>query len=876
MEPSKEDFSILGLRASAYLTTEMVRKAYRNMAKQVHPDRNDSPSATVEFQQLNQAYMNVMYYLSSLSGNSVKKKKWDIVLLNNMSSRPSVDQGTSNVVIKSLPDEATTRKFIEVCSKWYGEGRREQNARKFVTTFRASDGASISKSTIHISVYDNGTIMCQGSANCYWHADHLPLLIKEVLAMPSSSLTSSSTHSTGSPMSKLGRLGRGLVNLLSPVANKERRPELPKPVLPLPTFNDSMSDPEDEIIFSTPGRVSADEKIAEEVVDGKTEATNLKPAAQGDVIKEVTTHEDADLEAAALEAADQKAAEEAIAKKATERENAKKEAAAQEAAEKEAAEKAAAEKAAAEKAAAEKAADEKAAAQKVSTVKAAEASEEAVEKVASLIEASEIDAAICAAVAECEAAEAKSSNCDMDRIAVNLMTCISNLEVTLVDMLRSEQAEKFSLLRDRYETEMELLKVKHKLELKQKDDQIRNLKVKKAESPKKSSDIAKPEANRDKMNKLEADLREKSADCLLKEEECDNLKSSVKELEEKLKSSEHIKFKLGQERDKLMAERDSLLSHQKNESDVKNESSDQKNESNVENESARKNLSEKKFKSPDVLVITNSNGAGLDARKLLKPLYTTKKVLEQKNLEGAEKFIHGTDIKPEKMVILQILDNSIGYKSSDQCGSKLLDIIKLCHSKWPGVTVKVVEPLGRKFYDPVVNERYCTIADRLCQSLPGLVGEENVIHIPNILKSPDESHFDREANGLIHLNRDGYKLLAMAYKDWVLQRSRPSGTNRPPPSGPNRPLSSGHNRPPSSGPNNPPPAGHNRPPPAGPRHLGPNHHPQQSWYPRHSGPNHPSQQSWEPRQSGPNHPQQQSWEPLTLLLNALNLVNKGQ
>ena len=53
------------------------------------------------------------------------------------------------------------------------------------------------------------------------------------------------------------------------------------------------------------------------------------------------------------------------------------------------------------------------------------------------------------------------------------------------------------------------------------------------------------------------------------------VKSLVKGLEEKLESSERIKFKLGQERDNLMAERDSLrekLFHQKNESDVKIES----------------------------------------------------------------------------------------------------------------------------------------------------------------------------------------------------------------------------------------------------------------------------------------------------------------
>ena len=112
--------------------------------------------------------------------------------------------------------------------------------------------------------------------------------------------------------------------------------------------------------------------------------------------------------------------------------------------------------------------------------------EEAIEKVASLIEDLEIDAVICTAVAaEFEAVETKSDKCgDMDRLAVNLMTSVSNLEVTLVDMLKSEQAEKISLIHAKYDAEMELMTVKHRLDLKQKDDQIRNITAKNAESPK--------------------------------------------------------------------------------------------------------------------------------------------------------------------------------------------------------------------------------------------------------------------------------------------------------------------------------------------------------------------------------------------------------
>ena len=190
---------------------------------------------------------------------------------------------------------------------------------------------------------------------------------------------------------------------------------------------------------------------------------------------------------------------------------------------------------------------------------------------------------------------------------------------------------------------------------------------------------------------------------------------------------------------------------------------------------SNKKYSEKsKFALPDALVITNSNGSGLVPKPLLKPMFTHKHVLETKNLEGAEHFIRTTDIKPQKFVILQILDNSLGYKSADQCMTKLMDIVKLCNTKWPNVNVKIVEPLGRELNDPITNNKYSVTADAIRNSLPNVFGVRNVIVLPDDIKSASEKYFKREPRGLIHLNRDGYKLLAISYKDNIYGRSRMS------------------------------------------------------------------------------------------------------
>ena len=53
-----ECYRILGLSPTA--SEEDIKKAYRNLAKQWHPDVNKSPEATEKFKKINQAYETLM------------------------------------------------------------------------------------------------------------------------------------------------------------------------------------------------------------------------------------------------------------------------------------------------------------------------------------------------------------------------------------------------------------------------------------------------------------------------------------------------------------------------------------------------------------------------------------------------------------------------------------------------------------------------------------------------------------------------------------------------------------------------------------------------------------------------------------------------
>ncbi|PJF41419.1 MAG: hypothetical protein CUN55_11760 [Phototrophicales bacterium] len=51
-------YEILGVEVTA--TEEQIREAYRRLARQYHPDLNDSPAAKEHMQQINIAYRALM------------------------------------------------------------------------------------------------------------------------------------------------------------------------------------------------------------------------------------------------------------------------------------------------------------------------------------------------------------------------------------------------------------------------------------------------------------------------------------------------------------------------------------------------------------------------------------------------------------------------------------------------------------------------------------------------------------------------------------------------------------------------------------------------------------------------------------------------
>ena len=171
-----------------------------------------------------------------------------------------------------------------------------------------------------------------------------------------------------------------------------------------------------------------------------------------------------------------------------------------------------------------------------------------------------------------------------------------------------------------------------------------------------------------------------------------------------------------------------------------------------------------RFKEPDVLIVGNSNVRGLDSR-FLKPLFATKHVLGDKTLRGAAEFLRSTEISPRQSLIIQAIDNDIGEVSNGEIIQKIEEIVHICHSRFPGVTVNIVEPLGRCYVNgPQV---YWKNAVRLCDMLSSVTGVQ-VVAIPDNLRRADATLFVRERGGFIHLNSDGVGALSRIYKDYFL------------------------------------------------------------------------------------------------------------
>ncbi len=102
------DYEILGLPPTA--THEEVKKKYYQLAKETHPDKNDSPDAAAKFAEISRAYNNIINGSSNIGSNDA------INLMNNFMNmfirvQPQVKPFIQQEIIISLEElfHGTTR-----------------------------------------------------------------------------------------------------------------------------------------------------------------------------------------------------------------------------------------------------------------------------------------------------------------------------------------------------------------------------------------------------------------------------------------------------------------------------------------------------------------------------------------------------------------------------------------------------------------------------------------------------------------------------------------------------------------------------------------------------------------------------------------------
>ena len=193
-----DHFKTLDLRPNAQRSLDDVKKRFRQLAKLHHPDKSDAANAKELFQKICNAYEQLIIYFDNEDEKNRKKKKKnsfqkvlsDLIL----QSRRSVHD--ENIVIKGLPSKFLDQ-FRSICDGMYGSPEvLKDKSYKYSTNFYSLKDEDNKFGIIHLTVYNNGTMMCQGNSNLLWHAEHLPSILGRLVGSGSApSLTATSNTS---------------------------------------------------------------------------------------------------------------------------------------------------------------------------------------------------------------------------------------------------------------------------------------------------------------------------------------------------------------------------------------------------------------------------------------------------------------------------------------------------------------------------------------------------------------------------------------------------------------------------------------------------------------------------------------------------------
>ena len=179
-ETHTEMFKTLGLSPGASI--DEIKKAFRKLAKKVHPDKSNDSDADEKFKLLNAAYVEL---LSLARKDSCEQKKYagNTDLADDLSDKLmnlKVTEHSQCVVVDI--GLAIIQQFYEICVQFYGEpvdkGKHGQKfSRRYCSVGESAD-ATMDLGVIHITIYlTTGRILVQGKCYLLWHAEHLPHLI---------------------------------------------------------------------------------------------------------------------------------------------------------------------------------------------------------------------------------------------------------------------------------------------------------------------------------------------------------------------------------------------------------------------------------------------------------------------------------------------------------------------------------------------------------------------------------------------------------------------------------------------------------------------------------------------------------------------------